>query len=103
MIKISKKPKNYLWHIRIFIATCLFIPAYAFADQDPFTNAGNHMRSILFGSLGCSLCAIVVGATFYMANIGKVSWERFIGVVMCTAGFLGAPSIVMVIKDWVGG
>jgi type IV secretory pathway VirB2 component (pilin) len=102
MVKISKKTKKGLRFYRLFLGIYLFIPAYAFADLDPFTNAGNHMRIIMFGSLGCSLCAIVVGATFLMAKVGKVSWEKFITVGMCTAGFLGAPSLVALIKDWVG-
>ncbi len=80
----------------------LVIPLTAFAENDPFTNAGNGIERILFGTLGTSLCGIIIGATFLMAKVGKISWDRFISVGLCTAGFLGAPSLVYMIKSWVG-
>jgi type IV secretory pathway VirB2 component (pilin) len=76
-------------------------PLLAFAENDPFTSAGNGIERILFGTLGTSLCGIIIGATFLMAKVGKISWDRFISVGICTAGFLGAPSIVYIIKSWV--
>ena len=90
---------------RIFysaLSVGLLLPASVFAESDPFSRAGNGISGILFGSLGTSLCGIIIGVTFLMAKVGKVSWDRFIQVGLCTAGFLGAPSLVTLLKTWVG-
>jgi type IV secretory pathway VirB2 component (pilin) len=85
----------------LYLIILIVSPAMAFADNDPFTAAGNGMKGILFGTLGTSLCGIIIGATFLMAKVGKISWDKFMQVGLCTAGFLGAPSIVTLIKSWV--
>jgi type IV secretory pathway VirB2 component (pilin) len=72
-----------------------------FAETDPATKAALEMKAKLFGEFGFSLAAILIGATFVMAKAGKITWDRFIFVGFCTAGFLGAPSIVEMIKGWV--
>ena len=96
--------KNFLNQIKHFLIFIVFLlPGITFADGDPFTSAGTGISNILFGTLGMTLCAITIGATFIMAKFGKVSWDRFLTVAFCVAGFIGAPSIVSVIKSWVGG
>lgn len=97
-MKSLKRLKLILW---LLVITALPIMAFA-ANSDPFTGAGNGMKNILFGTLGTSLCAIIIGATFLMAKVGKISWDKFVQVGLCTAGFLGAPSIVTLVKSWVG-
>jgi type IV secretory pathway VirB2 component (pilin) len=98
-MKINGGNPNFFTFIAFLF---LIFPFSAFAESDPFTRAGNGIEHILFGTLGTSLCGIIIGATFLMAKVGKISWERFISVGICTAGFLGAPSIVYMIKSWVG-
>ncbi|MCD6040280.1 MAG: hypothetical protein K0S27_1680 [Gammaproteobacteria bacterium] len=98
-MKFYFNKKHYLASLIILTSTG---PFSAMAENDPFTSAGNGIERILFGTLGTSLCGIIIGATFLMAKVGKISWERFISVGICTAGFLGAPSIVYMIKNWVG-
>ncbi|MCE3237831.1 MAG: hypothetical protein K0R24_812 [Gammaproteobacteria bacterium] len=98
-MKIYLKASKFFYYL-VFL--WLISPLSALAENDPFTRAGNGIENILFGTLGTSLCGIIIGATFLMAKVGKISWERFISVGLCTAGFLGAPSIVYMIKSWVG-
>jgi type IV secretory pathway VirB2 component (pilin) len=98
-MNIYFKPFKF-FYCSVFL--CWMLPLSALAENDPFTSAGNGIERILFGTLGTSLCGIIIGATFLMAKVGKISWERFISVGLCTAGFLGAPSIVYMIKSWVG-
>ena len=98
MLKLFNKIKNKLLLIVLFLSPC-----FAFADTDPISKAGNEMYLILFGALGTALCAIIVGATFVLANVGKITWDKFVFIGMCTAGFLGTPSIIALIKSWVGG
>ena len=93
---VSKVNKN------IVILFTYAIPAICLAEEDPMTTAGNKFSSILFGTFGTTLCAILIGATFLMAKAGKVSWDRFLFIGFCSAGFLGAPSIVSIIKN-IGG
>lgn len=93
------KNRNLVRRIAIY-TSLLMMPISALADTDPFTNTGNHLKTILFGSFGTTLCAIIIGATFIMAKFGKIGWERFLFVAFCTAGFLGAPSIVLLIKGF---
>jgi type IV secretory pathway VirB2 component (pilin) len=92
--------KVNLWFQKLILIVVINTPYIAYADVDPFTSAGNGMTKILFGTLGTSLCSIIIAATFLMAKIGKVTWDKFISVAICTAGFLGAPSIVTLIKGW---
>lgn len=73
----------------------------ALANIDPATKAASGMRDILFGSFGLSLSAIFVGVTFLLAKTGKITWDRFVGLGICVAGFLGAPGIVTLLKSWV--
>tara|TARA_R110000868_G_scaffold207266_3_gene456239 strand:+ start:270 stop:584 length:315 start_codon:yes stop_codon:yes gene_type:complete len=80
----------------------LSLPLSAVAsDMNPATTAAKKMNNILFGTLGTSICAILIGATFIMAKTGKITWDRFLFVGFCTAGFLGANSIVSLIQGWV--
>jgi len=83
-----------------FVLLSFFYSASALA-LDPATKAASKMQTIMFGTLGTSLCAILIGATFIMAKAGKISWDRFVFIGFCTAGFLGAPSIVSMIQGWV--
>jgi len=93
-----EKIKKYL----LFIT--MLYTSFAFAeDTDPATRAADKMQTIMFGSLGTSLATIMIGATFVMAKTGKITWDRFIFVGLCTAGFLGAPAIVNIIKSAVTG
>lgn len=83
----------------------LLILSFAYSTSvfalDPASRAASKMQGIMFGTLGTSLCAILIGATFIMAKAGKISWDRFVFIGICTAGFLGAPSIVSMIEGWV--
>jgi type IV secretory pathway VirB2 component (pilin) len=92
--------RQVLTTINSFLMTA-FLSSPVFAQMDPATNAANKMKTILFGGLGTSLCAILLGATFILAKTGKITWDKFIFLGFCTAGFLGAPSIVTLIKGWV--
>jgi type IV secretory pathway VirB2 component (pilin) len=83
------------------ISAMMTFPVSVFAESDPASKAAGEMQTILFGTLGTSLCAIIIGATFIMAKTGKITWDRFIFIGFCTAGFLGAPSIVTSIQGWV--
>lgn len=89
-------------------ASCLLgalslLPCLALAEEDnPFTRTGNAFYGILFGVLGTTLCAIIMGATFLLAKFGKVSWDKFLYIGFCVAGFLGTPSIIALIKSTVG-
>lgn len=73
----------------------------AMAYSDPATKSATKMKDILFGPLGTSLAAILIGATFILAYVGKTTWDRFIFVGFCSAGFLGSQSIVSLIQGWV--
>lgn len=86
--------------IKFLILLVLTKSSLAFA-MDPATKAAVKMHGIMFGTLGSSLAAILIGATFVMAKAGKITWDRFIFIGFCTAGFLGAPSIVEMISGWV--
>lgn len=91
-----------LHNINIYIAFILLIlPILAHAESDPFTKAGTGMSNILFGAAGTSIVGIIIGVTFKLAQLGKVSWDKFLQVTYCAAGFFGAPSIAMLIKGWV--
>lgn len=86
----------------LFLYAIYCLPAVSFAeDVDPLTRSGSKIMAILFGRLGFSICALVLGSTFILALIGKVSWDRFIVIGFLTAGFIGAPSIVQLIASWV--
>lgn len=87
----------------IVTTTTVFLvwPAVVFADVDPATRTAGKMQNILFGTLGTSLCSILIGATFIMAKTGKITWDRFMYIGFCTAGFLGSKSIVNLISEWV--
>lgn len=80
---------------------CTLTPTLVFADENPLVSSSSHMSELMFGALGMSLCSIIFGATFIMAKVGKVTWDRFIQIGLYTAGFLGSPSIVLLIKSWV--
>lgn len=100
---IKMRLKNIVNKLRYyFILAFLFIPTVCLADQDPMTTGGKKFAGILFGTFGTTLCSIIIGATFIMAKVGKVSWDRFLFVGFCAAGFLGAPSIVYMIKSFIG-
>lgn len=82
----------------------LLLPALSYAgDIDPMTSAGNKFMLILFGALGTAICCLIIGGTFVMAKTGKVSWDRFLFIGFCAAGFLGTPSIVAMIRNMVQG
>lgn len=99
----KKQIKNVLHRFcYYFLVVSLLMPSLCLADEDPMTKAGKTFSGILFGTLGTSLCTILIGATFLMAKAGKVSWDRFLFIGFCSAGFLGAPSIVYLIKSMVG-
>jgi type IV secretory pathway VirB2 component (pilin) len=85
--------------VLFFLLTILPCVAFAFTEDDPISRVGNKMFLVLFGSLGVTLCAIIMGATFILAKVGKVSWDQFLYIGFCTAGFLGTPSIITVIKS----
>ncbi len=68
---------------------------------DPMTKASNKIESTLFGGFGLSMCSIILGATFLMAKVGKISWDKFLFTGMCCAGFLGAPSLINTLAGWV--
>ena len=94
--------ENNIKKLSFTLFSLFLIPTIALAENDPFTKAGTGMMSILFGGLGVAICTIIIGSTFLMAKVGKITWDKFMQVMFCTAGFLGAPSIVMLIKTWVG-
>ena len=97
--KLSPALTRYLAGVSL---ACL--PALSFAgEMDPMTTAGNKFMLILFGSLGTALCCLIIGGTFVMAKTGKVSWDRFLFIGFCAAGFLGTPSIVAMIRNMVQG
>lgn len=79
----------------------LMTTGLSFAEIDPATRASARMSSIMFGQFGTSISAIIIGATFIMAKTGKITWDRFVFIGFCTAGFLGARSIVSIINGWV--
>ena len=88
-------------NINLIVLSSL-LPTLSFAsDIDPASKAAMKMHSILFGVLGTSLVGIIIGATFLMAKTGKITWDRFVFIGCCAAGFLGSPLIVTMIKDWV--
>jgi hypothetical protein len=78
------------------------LPCLAWADEDPMSKAGTAFYGILFGTLGTTLCAIIMGATFILAKVGKVSWDKFLYIGFCVAGFIGTPSIIALIRSAVG-
>ncbi len=80
----------------------LLVPAPCFADVDPVTKGANQFVSILFGSLGTSLCILIIGSCFLMAKLGKITWDRFLYVGLLAVGFLGTPSIVALLSQMVG-
>jgi type IV secretory pathway VirB2 component (pilin) len=88
--------------IVILFSTLFSIAAFADTENDPFTKTGNKMETILFGSLGLSLCTIVIGVTFLMAKFGKISWDKFMYIFFCVAGFLGASTVATIIANVVG-
>jgi hypothetical protein len=63
---------------------------------------GTGAVGILFGSFGLSICTIAVGASFLAAKFGKISWDQFLFIGGCTAGFIGTPSLISLISSWVG-
>lgn len=86
-----------------FFFTIFTFSSSVFAGVDPETQAAQQIHSILFGSFGLCICAIILGATFFLAKAGKVTWDKFLFILFCTAGFLGSPGIVTTIRQWVGG
>jgi type IV secretory pathway VirB2 component (pilin) len=99
--EMVKKAKLVLMKNIKLLALMLMYSNLAMAYSDPATKASNQMKNILFGSLGTSLAAMLIGATFIMAYVGKITWDRFIFVGFCSAGFLGSQSIVSLIQGWV--
>jgi len=101
----TKKQQNAqkIYKKTLYLIVSLFLnPVITFAsDIDPASKAAMKMHSILFGMLGTSLVGIIIGATFLMAKTGKITWDRFVFIGCCAAGFLGSPLIVTMIKDWV--
>jgi type IV secretory pathway VirB2 component (pilin) len=87
---------------QILLSVFCFLPYLAFADDDPMSRAGNKFYNILFGTLGTTLCCIIMGATFILAKVGKVSWDKFLYIGFCAAGFIGTPSIIALLKTAVG-
>jgi type IV secretory pathway VirB2 component (pilin) len=73
----------------------------ALADQDPFTKSSNHLMGIMFGPLGTRICVLSLASAFILAAQGKVTWDRFVFIALCIAGFMGSPLIVSMIKGWV--
>ena len=87
----------------LFLFLCLSLfPVLVFAEEDPMSRAGQKFFYILFGSLGTTICALIMGATFILAKVGKVSWDKFLFIGFCTAGFVGTPSIITLLKSAVG-
>ena len=98
MFRLLKKTNKKKF---IYCAVILaLLPALAMAEQDPFSKSASQMSTILFGPLGTTLCSIVLGATFVMAKVGKISWDKFLYIGFCTVGFLGSPKIVALFKGW---
>lgn len=93
--------KKNKWRTYPLVAGMIFYSNFAFAYMDPATEASSRMADILFGAFGMSLSAILIGATFLMAYVGKITWDRFVFVGFCAAGFLGSKSIVSIISGWV--
>jgi len=92
--RFIKRSKSYL------VLTLSIFSSCAFA-LDPETKAAQKVHSILFGSFGLSVCAIILGATFLLAKTGKITWDKFLFILLCTAGFFGSPAIVSTIQGWV--
>ncbi len=84
-----------LWRIRtaVFAVSLFVLSTPAFAD-DPVTNASTWLSVLVFGALGVTMCSIVLAADFYMAKLGKISWDKFMHDALCICGFIGAPSLV---------
>lgn len=100
-MKLIKKI-SYQIKISFYLLTGFFVSFPAFAgDNDPATKTGVHIANILFGQLGGAVCAIFIAATFIQAKTGKCSWDRFIFVAFCVAGYLGSLTIVNLIRSWV--
>lgn len=84
------------------VGLLLCMPLVAHADNDPFSKTAGRMSAILFGPFGTTIASILLAATFVMAKVGKVSWDKFLFIGFCTAGFLGSQSIIGIIKGLVG-
>lgn len=87
--------------IIFLMVTALIFPEIALA-YDPMTTASLKIENIMFGKFGMSISAIIIGATFLLAKTGKITWDRFIFIGLCTAGFLGSQSIVNTVRGCVG-
>lgn len=85
---------------KLIVCLCLTYPMTALA-LDPISKASNKIESTLFGGLGISICSIIIGATFLMAKVGKITWDKFLFTAICSAGFLGSRSIVNIIQSCV--
>ncbi len=83
------------------VGLLVYFPLAAYAE-DPFSKSAGKISDILFGKFGTSIAAVLLAATFVMAKVGKVSWDKFLFIGFCTAGFLGSKSIITMIGGWVG-
>lgn len=93
--------KKSFWRFCTFMTSFLSYSSLAMAATDPATQASTKMSDILFGTFGTSLSAILIGGTFILAYVGKITWDRFVFIGFCAAGFLGSKAIVSVIHSWV--
>lgn len=78
----------------------MIIPSVVFAD-DPFSKSATKMSGILFGTFGTAIASMLLAGSFFLAMVGKVTWNNFLYIGFCTAGFLSAPKIITLIQDWV--
>lgn len=97
--KFKESINHHLNKWLMCLLLCMPLAAYA---QDPFSKSAGKISDILFGTFGTSIAAILLAATFVMAKVGKVSWDKFLFIGFCTAGFLGSKSIITMISGWVG-
>lgn len=71
--------------------------ALAYSD-DPESKSVDFITGILFGRFGTGLCAAIIGGSFLAAAAGKIEYSKLVTIVLFVGGFLGAPTIVSLVK-----